>query len=104
MPRAIRPFERPAGRLSEKLPFSAHPPPSRFRQCEYESRAGEPADAEGFADLIVFGRPYIANPDLVNRFTAGTPLAEVDWETVYGSGSDGYSDYPSYQRSQPTIR
>jgi N-ethylmaleimide reductase len=59
--------------------------------------------AEGFADLVAFGRPYIANPDLVHRFAAGAPLAEVDWETVYGSGSHGYSDYPSYQRSQPTI-
>ncbi|HWO28699.1 MAG TPA: alkene reductase [Candidatus Acidoferrum sp.] len=59
--------------------------------------------AEGFADLVAFGRPYIANPDLVHRFAAGAPLAEVDWETVYASGSHGYSDYPSYQPSQPTI-
>jgi N-ethylmaleimide reductase len=50
--------------------------------------------AEGFADLIAFGRPYIANPDLVHRFAAGAPLAEVDWETVYASGPHGYSDYP----------
>jgi N-ethylmaleimide reductase len=57
--------------------------------------------AEGFADLVAFGRPYIANPDLVHRFAAGAPLAEVDWENVYGSGPHGYSDYPSYQRSQP---
>jgi N-ethylmaleimide reductase len=57
--------------------------------------------AEGFADLVAFGRPYIANPDLVQRFAAGAPLAEVDWENVYGSGPHGYSDYPSYQRSQP---
>jgi N-ethylmaleimide reductase len=59
--------------------------------------------AEGLADLIAFGRPYIANPDLVQRFAAGAPLAEVDWETVYGSGSHGYSDYPIHQPSQPTI-
>ena len=56
---------------------------------------------EGFADLIAFGRPYIANPDLVQRIAAGAPLAEVDWETVYGSGSHGYSDYPIYQPSHP---
>ena len=31
------------------------------------------------------GRPYIANPDLVERLATGAPLAEVDWETVYGS-------------------
>jgi N-ethylmaleimide reductase len=58
--------------------------------------------AEGLADLIAFGRPYIANPDLVQRFTDGVPLAEVDWETVYGSGERGYSDYPVYQLSQST--
>src|SRR6202047_1560846 len=57
--------------------------------------------AEGVADLVVFGRPYIANPDLVQRFAENAPLAEVDWETVYASGPHGYSDYPSYQRSQP---
>src|SRR6202166_3897483 len=57
--------------------------------------------AEGLADLIAFGRPYIANPDLVLRFAAGVPLAEVDWETVYASGAHGYSDYPAYQPTQP---
>jgi N-ethylmaleimide reductase len=53
--------------------------------------------AEGLADLVAFGRPYIANPDLVERFAVDAPLAEVDWETVYGSGERGYSDYPAYQ-------
>ena len=58
--------------------------------------------AEGLADLVAFGRPYIANPDLVQRFADNTPLAEVDWETVYASGPHGYSDYPTYQPSQFT--
>src|SRR5271170_411102 len=58
--------------------------------------------AEGLADLVAFGRPYIANPDLVERFAEDAPLAEVDWETVYGSGERGYSDYPAYQPSQST--
>jgi len=56
--------------------------------------------AEGLADLVAFGRPYIANPDLVQRFAENAPLAEVDWETVYASGARGYSDYPTYQSSQ----
>jgi N-ethylmaleimide reductase len=56
--------------------------------------------AEGLADLVAFGRPYIANPDLVERFKANAPLAEVDWDTVYGSGPRGYSDYPTWQASQ----
>jgi 2,4-dienoyl-CoA reductase-like NADH-dependent reductase (Old Yellow Enzyme family) len=41
--------------------------------------------AARLADLVAFGRPYIANPDLVERLATGAPLAEVDWETVYGS-------------------
>ncbi len=53
--------------------------------------------AAGYADLVAFGRPYIANPDLVERFVNGTPLAEIDWETVYASGAKGYSDYPAAQ-------
>jgi N-ethylmaleimide reductase len=57
--------------------------------------------AEGLADLVAFGRPYIANPDLVQRFAENAPLAEVDLETVYASGSHGYSDYPTYQPSEP---
>ena len=39
------------------------------------------AIAERLADLIAFGRPYIANPDLVERLATGPPLAEVSWET-----------------------
>jgi N-ethylmaleimide reductase len=50
--------------------------------------------AEGLADMIAFGRPYIANPDLVARFASGAPLADVRWETVYASGPEGYVDYP----------
>ena len=52
---------------------------------------------EGFADLAAFGRPFIANPDLVQRLKTGAPLAEIDWTTVYGSGPKGYSDYPALQ-------
>lgn len=51
----------------------------------------------GLADLVAFGRPYIANPDLVERFATGAPLAQVDWETVYGAGPRGYSDYLTLQ-------
>ena len=50
------------------------------------------AIAERLADLVA--RPYIANPDLVERLATGAPLAAVDWETVYGSGPRGYSGYP----------
>ena len=55
---------------------------------------GDRLIADGLADMIAFGRPYIANPDLAQRLATGAPLAEVDWETVYASGTRGYSDYP----------
>src|SRR6266702_526067 len=53
--------------------------------------------AEGLADLVAFGRPFIANPDLVQRLKTGAPLAKIDWPTVYGSAAKGYSDYPALQ-------
>ena len=49
----------------------------------------------GLADSIAFGRPYIANPDLPERFLTGAKLNEVSWPTVYASGSKGYTDYPT---------
>lgn len=49
----------------------------------------------GLSDLFVFGRPYIANPDLVERMRADAPLAETDMTTVYSGGPEGYSDYPA---------
>jgi 2,4-dienoyl-CoA reductase-like NADH-dependent reductase (Old Yellow Enzyme family) len=59
------------------------------------SRGIGAAIAEPLADWVAFGRPYIANPDLVDGLATGAPLAEVGWETIYGSGQRGYSDYPS---------
>ncbi|OQW60243.1 MAG: alkene reductase [Proteobacteria bacterium SG_bin9] len=46
------------------------------------------------ADLIAFGKPFISNPDLVERLKTGAPLNEADRKTFYGGGSKGYTDYP----------
>jgi N-ethylmaleimide reductase len=54
---------------------------------------------QGLADQVAFGRPFIANPDLVERMAAGAPLAEIDWNTVYGSGAQGYTDYPTLREA-----
>jgi N-ethylmaleimide reductase len=55
----------------------------------------------GLADSIAFGRLYIANPDLPQRFLAGATLNQVNWPTVYASGPEGYIDYPAMQGSSP---
>ena len=46
------------------------------------------------ADLIAFGKPFIANPDLVERFRSGAALNTPDKATFYGGGAKGYTDYP----------
>ncbi|WP_027796649.1 alkene reductase [Paraburkholderia acidipaludis] len=52
----------------------------------------------GLADMVAFGRPFIANPDLVERLATGAPLEAVDWTTVYATGPHGYTDYPTLER------
>jgi N-ethylmaleimide reductase len=50
--------------------------------------------ANNSADLVAFGVPYIANPDLVERFTNDIPLATAEKISFYGGGAEGYIDYP----------
>ena len=52
---------------------------------------------DGVADLCGFGMLYISNPDLVERFRNGWPLANADQATLYGGGAKGYTDYATYQ-------
>jgi N-ethylmaleimide reductase len=49
------------------------------------------------ADLICFGRPFISNPDLVDRLKKGAVLAPLDSKTLYGGGRKGYTDYPTLE-------
>ena len=60
----------------------------------YDQALAEKAVADG-ADLVAFGRPYIANPDLVGRLRRHAPLAESTKATWYGGGAKGYTDYPT---------
>jgi N-ethylmaleimide reductase len=53
------------------------------------------ARRKGTAELVAFGRPFIANPDLVERLRRGAPLAEPDRDTFYGGDARGYTDYPA---------
>ncbi len=61
----------------------------------YTHATGESTVASGAADAIVYGRPYIANPDLAERFVKQAPLNDVNYQRLYGGGPDGYSDYPA---------
>lgn len=67
--------------------------------CGYTQEAAEAAIASGAADLIAFGRPYISNPDLVERFRHHWPLADAsDMSTWYTpAGAKGYTDFPAYR-------
>ena len=66
--------------------------------CGYDQAAAEAAISGGLADLIAFGRPYISNPDLVERFRHGWPLAApADMATWYSpDGARGYTDFPPH--------
>ncbi len=55
------------------------------------------ARRDNTADLIAFGRPFISNPDLVERLRRGAPLTPLDTATLYGGGEKGYLDYPSLE-------
>lgn len=60
----------------------------------YDQTTGAEAIASGAADAVAYGVPFIANPDLVERFRNGDPLAAPDPNTFYTSGPEGYVDYP----------
>jgi N-ethylmaleimide reductase len=63
----------------------------------YTKERAETELASGLGDLIAFGRPFINNPDLVDRFVHEQPLAkELDMNTFYTPGEKGYIDYPVY--------
>ena len=61
----------------------------------YTADSAEAILQDGLADLIAFGRPFIANPDLVTRFQFNIPLATGNKATYYEGGDEGYIDYPS---------
>lgn len=52
---------------------------------------------KGHADLVAFGVPYIANPDLVERFRVDAPLSKPDPAHFYGGDAKGYTDYPTLE-------
>jgi N-ethylmaleimide reductase len=65
----------------------------------YTPETAERAIEKGHADLIGFGRLFIANPDLPERLRIGAPLNQPDVETFYTPGEHGYIDYPSLEEA-----
>lgn len=63
----------------------------------YTAERAAAAIEAGWADLIAFGRPFIANPDLPQRIANGWPLNPVDASSMYGGTEKGYVDYPFYE-------
>jgi len=60
----------------------------------YDKARANAALADGQADLVAFGIPFLANPDLPQRFAKNTPLNVPDVSTFYGGNENGYTDYP----------
>ncbi len=67
---------------------------------DYDGPSARARMAEGIADAISFGRPFISNPDLVERLRAGAPLAPGDIGTFYKGGPSGYVDYPRMDEAE----
>lgn len=64
----------------------------------YNAEKAEQAIENGLADMIGFGRPFVANPDLPNRIKNGYPLVKHVPETLFGGAEEGLIDYPIYQQ------
>jgi len=60
----------------------------------FTRESAEEVISAGEADAVAFGKLYIANPDLPERFASGAPLNEPDPGTFYAPGPKGYTDYP----------
>lgn len=62
---------------------------------DYDLASAQADLDSGLADAISFGRPFLANPDLVDRLQAGATLNPIDMDTLYVPGPKGYTDYPT---------
>ena len=67
---------------------------------DYDGPSARVRMAEGIADGISFGRPFISNPDLVQRIARGASLSPGDEDTYYSGGAAGYVDYPALDEAQ----
>ncbi|MGZ6013464.1 MAG: alkene reductase [Caulobacteraceae bacterium] len=66
----------------------------------FDQQSAEQALADGWADAVAFGKAFIANPDLPERFRTGAPLNVPIPETFYSHGAEGYIDYPALEPAE----
>lgn len=66
---------------------------------KYDQARAEKVIADGYADVVAFGRPFIANPDLPRRFREELPLAAFDATKLFGGTAEGYSTYPALEQA-----
>ena len=71
---------------------------------QYDPARAERVLADGHADFVAFGRPFVANPDLPNRLSQDLPLAAFDAKTLFGGDADGYTDYPAHPSAASASR
>jgi N-ethylmaleimide reductase len=93
-PRDVAPFDFEALRRRYK---AAHPGGHWMVNNGYDRQMALDVVAQGRADLVAFGRPFIGNPDLVKRLREGAPLAAAKQAQFYGGGAEGYTDYPTLE-------
>jgi 2,4-dienoyl-CoA reductase-like NADH-dependent reductase (Old Yellow Enzyme family) len=71
-----------------------------FLNGGFDAASARERMAEGVADGISFGRPFISNPDLVRRLAVGAPFSAGDSSTFYQGGAQGYVDYPTLDAAE----
>ena len=96
----IHVIEGSTGNRAQSLPFDYLKLRGLFKGTYianngYDQAMAETALEADAADLICFGRPFISNPDLVERYRTGAALNPLDQATMYGGGPGGYTDYPA---------
>ncbi|WKN41376.1 alkene reductase [Tunicatimonas pelagia] len=68
----------------------------------YDHERAEQDLQDGLGHLVAFGRPFLANPDLVHRMKEGAELQQPNQDTFYTPGPEGYTDYPTLEEAEAT--
>jgi len=90
----VHSIRMPEGRVDNLQIARDHFPGRVIGNESYKPEEAADAIESGALDAVSFGRPFIANPDLVDRIWRTKPLAKIDFSTLYTPGERGYTDYP----------